>query len=553
MTSTTDFADELWPEFLSQIPEIRQSQDPQTGRFGTQPFIITDQNALWPLAVAYAADRDDNPYCGEPALLEAILAGGDAIIAAQDANGMFEFRKKDNSTWGQIYMPWTYSRWIRTWGLIRDVMPADRRERWDAAISLGVDGMIATVFNGPIRNIPAHDAMAVFRASQILGRDDWRTVAVDYLHRVVDEQDPGGFWSEHFGPVLSYNFVYVDVLGVYYGMSKDPYVLPALERAADYHAHFTYPDGTGVETIDERNPYGGHQASVGVGFTFSPLGRGYLRRQLQLQRTLGGRPSADAIASIIAYGADGAAEPTPAEREQHLFVLGADDAMTVREGPWFACLSAYCCEPGPTRWIQDRQAFVSVFHDRTGLILSGSNTKLQPLWSTFTAGDVTLLQHTAGDEDPDFSLREGLAHLPATAALRPEQAAVDLTYGDAACAVQVEFDGDHATVSYALTSTSSLPVEAHAGFVAHVGEDWRTPDHRGLLDETPFTLSSPGWFEHHSWRIELPAGATVTWPVAPHNPYTKDGSSTIEEARLIVTLPLGTSPAQAQLRIQPTE
>lgn len=42
-------------------------------------------------------------------------------------------------------------------------------------------------------------------------------------------------------------------------------------------------------------------------------------------------------------------------------------------------LSAYHCEPGETRWIQDRQAFVSVFHDDTGLILTGSNTKLQPL------------------------------------------------------------------------------------------------------------------------------------------------------------------------------
>ena len=142
----------LWPDFLAQIPEILATQDPATGRFGTQPFIVTDQNVLWPLAVAWATEPTaarPNPYHRSPELLAAIMDGGDALIAAADDRGMFEFRKKDNSTWGPIYMPWTYSRWIRAWSLIRDAMPEDRRSAWDSALTLAVDGIVATASDHP--------------------------------------------------------------------------------------------------------------------------------------------------------------------------------------------------------------------------------------------------------------------------------------------------------------------------------------------------------------------------------------------------------------------
>ena len=57
------------------------------------------------------------------ALLEAVTQGTDVIIAAQDKEGLWEFLKKDGSTWGQTAQPWTYSRWIRAFALIKDAMP----------------------------------------------------------------------------------------------------------------------------------------------------------------------------------------------------------------------------------------------------------------------------------------------------------------------------------------------------------------------------------------------------------------------------------------------
>lgn len=535
---------DLLADFLQQVPGILRSQDPATGRFGTPPFIVTDQNVVWPLAVAWSYDSPANPYYRDSAVLDAIIAGGDALIAEQDAAGRFEFRKKDGSTWGRIYMPWTYSRWIRAWGIVRSEFAA---QRWDDAIGRAVQGMVDTALTVPIRNIPVHDAMAIYRAGQILDRADWTAAAVDYLHRAVDDQDAGGYWSEHSGPVVLYNLVYVDALGTYYGMSGDPYVLPALERAAKYHAAVTYPDGRIVETVDERNYYRRSMVDVNVGFTFTAEGRGFVHRIIGLRRAHNAPIGADALASMLGYGRSGPTAPPP-DRP----VLGDNRAMTVRNGPWFGCLSAFAAEPSDSRWIQDRQAFVSLFHEKTGLILTGGNTKLQPLWSTFTAGDTALLGHSPGDTDPDFAAPTGLIHVPSSARLDTEGSAVHLEYGPTSCICRLRIhDGATAEVYYELAADSDLPVAAHAAFLPHVGERWETAERCGLLDG-PLHLTARecgGWFAHHGWRLDLPADAIVQWPVYPHNPYTKDGSATLEDARIVVTIDLGSRPRRAELRI----
>jgi hypothetical protein len=535
----------LLSDFVEQVPGILHSQDPATGRFGAPPFIVNDQNVLWPLAVAWSYESPDNPYYRDSAVLDAIVAGGDALIAEQDELGKFEFRKKDGSTWGQIYMPWTYSRWIRAWGIIRPEFDSDR---WDAAIGRAVQGMVDTTLTVPIRNIPVHDAMAIYRASRVLDRDDWKAAAVDYLHRAVDDQDEAGFWSEHSGPVVAYNLVYVDALGTYYGMSGDPYVLPALERAAKYHAAVTYPDGSIVETVDERNHYRRGFVDASVGFTFTPEGRGYLDWLIDARRKEAAPLGADGLASMLVYGGSGPTAPPP-DRP----VLGDNHAMTVREGPWFGCLSAFSADVSDVRWIQDRQAFVSVFHDDTGLILTGGNTKLQPLWSTFTAGDTALLRHVPGDTEPDFRPRDGLVHVPSKATLDADHTAVHLAYGPTQCICRLDIrDATTAEISYELVDESDLPVAAHAAFLPHIGENWETAVSTGVLDESPIRLTARecgGWFAHHGWRLMLPDNAVVQWPVRPHNPYTKDGSAPLDDARIIVTIELGTRPRREQLPI----
>ena len=155
-----------------QVPAILDNYDAKTGRFGQGIWICTDQNLMYPLAVAYAHQSDGNSYYKDAKLLEVIMKAGDALIEDADEKGQWVFRKKDGSTWGKIWMPWTYSRWARSYTLIKKDMPDDRREAWTKALTLGYTGISDTQL-GHVRNIGAHHAMGLYVAGKALDRPEW--------------------------------------------------------------------------------------------------------------------------------------------------------------------------------------------------------------------------------------------------------------------------------------------------------------------------------------------------------------------------------------------
>lgn len=538
-------------ELVKRVPGILNSQDPRTGRFGTGIWIVNDQHPMFPLAVAWATKSSDNPYYHDPRILEAIMAAGDALIEDADADGRWEFRKKDGSTWGQIYQPWTYSRWVRAYGLIRDGMPPERRKRWEAALIRGYAGIAKTQLTRPV-NIPAHHAMGLYIAGQLFDKPEWCDQAKAFMAKVVAAQDPVGFWTEHYGPVVRYSAVYIDALGVYYAVSRDESVLGALKRAAEFHAAFTYPDGSSVETVDERNPYHGGSIADNVGFSFTPEGRGYLLRQWSIRKP----QDADSIASFLLYGEEGPAVPSIAAEQDRRWVSEDRKALVERRGKWFVCLSAYCCPVDGRRWIQDRQNFVSVFHDKLGLILGGGNTKLQPLWSNFTVGDVSLLRHTPGDTNPKFTPPKGLVHIPTASSLvRTESPGLLFDYDGERCKINVGI-ADDSTVIIRLSATTNTgrAVAAHLTFLPHLGQPFACEQvAEKPLGTESFTLSSKEagrWIEHAGWRLSLPDGASVTWPVLPHNPYVKDGAAKPAEGRIVVSLPFSQDRSEYELKLE---
>jgi hypothetical protein len=536
---------------VDDVPAMLKSQNRETGRFGDEPWICTDQNLVFPLAAAWAIQDKSNPYYHSAEVLEAVMKGGDALVADQDKNGMWTFRKKDNSTWGQILMPWTYSRWIRAFALIKDAMPAERRQHWERGLLLGF-GNISKSCLGHIHNIPSHHAMALYCAGQCFNRDDWKQQAKQFMAKVVAAQQPGGWWVEHSGPVVAYNFVYGEALGIYHAMSRDASVLEALRRAAVFHGTFVYPDGSIVETVDERNPYETGNAHGKVGFTFTPVernvglsltpeGRSFLLRQFQLRNW---SVAADEAAGHLLYGETGPAAPLAADNDEQLTVVGNNEALVLRRKPWFICLSAFTCEQSTSRWVQDRQNFVSIFHDRTGLIVGGGNTKMQPFWSNFTVGDTSLLQHKPGDENPKFKPKPGLVHIPSSAKLRADKDApgLDLTYGGEDCRITVQPKDDK---SFALVCEASRksgnPVEAHIVFLPRVGATVTCASGKtAKLGDAAFEWAAAdigAWFRHGGVRVSVPSGARLAWPKRRHSPYTKDGHSELRDARLVLSLP----------------
>jgi hypothetical protein len=563
-----DYKKQFLPYLTDAVPKILETQDKKTGGFGKEPWICTDQNAIFPLAAAWAIEDSQNPWHHKAELLDAIMLAGDKLIAEQKPSGKWIFRKKDNSTWGDIYMPWTYTRWIRAYSLIKDAMPTDRRAKWEKALKLGMEGIAREEMKKRLANIPCMNAMGLYIAGKQFDRPDWCALATAYEHKVVDYQSPCGFWSEHSGPVVVYNQVYLDALGIYYAVSGDQYVLPALQRAAKFHSVMRYPDGTLVETVDERNY---HESSIfmpNVGCTASLEGRALMKQQFELKLKANPKApiGADMAASLILYGQTGPLAPMSADATGTK-VLADHNGMTTSNGPWFAVLSAYHTAVSQSRWIQDRQNMVSLFHDRVGVILGGGNTKLQPLWSTFTVGDPSLLKHTPGDEKPNFLPPPGLFHTPVDAAIDETNTRLLLEYNLVKCQVRIDLsDAKIARVIYTTegsppkdpgeTDPSARgPIEAHVPLLAKIGAAWSTASGKSgkLSADEPITLAAGEageWFEHRGCKVYLPPKATVRWPVLPHNQYAKDGKPDVNEGRIVITLPFDEDSLQQEIKVE---
>lgn len=549
------FRDEFIRGLAAAVPDILKTQDPKTGRFGTGIWIVNDQNIIFPLAVAWATESPDNPYVHDQKVLDAIVKAGDALIEDADENGQWEFRKKDGSTWGKIYMPWTYSAWIKSYALVREGMTAEQRERWDKALIHGYTNIARTQL-AKVHNIPTNHAMGLYIAGRIFDRAEWREQAREFMARMIGEQNPAGFWSENHGPVIGYGSVYTDALGVYYAVSQDESVMPAIERAVRFYSNFIYPNGSAVETVDERNTYHHGVRFPNTAFTRTPEGRGFMKQQMEILAAKGQKISPDNLANFIAYGAEGSTAPTASQETDRTLVLSDEKAVIRRKAPWFVCLSAYCCPIPTSRWIQDRQNLVSVYHDRVGLIVGGGNTKLQPLWSNFTVGDISLLKHKPGDTAPNFIPAGPLFHIPSEASIKQaDPIGLNLTYGGERCNIFVEpVDDETAYIHLRSTSRSGMTVEGHITLIPHVGQQFRTgkAPERALGDES-FTLTSEdagGWIAHAGWKLSLPEGSKVIWPALPHNPYVKDGAAKVGEGRIVVSIPFTPERREYVLKLQ---
>jgi len=551
---------ELLQSLDAAVPGILSSQK-ENGQFGVDPWISTDQNVLLALAAAWSIE--DSHYYGDEAVLSAIVQGGHALIDAQDAKGMFTFRKKDHSTWGQIYMPWVYSRWIRAYWLTREAFGSEDRDRWDAALTLGFDGISRTCLDR-VHNIPTHDCMGLYFAGLTLDREDWMTQAVTFSHRVVDEQSEHGWWPEHKGPVVSYNFVYIDALGTLYTMCKDARLLDSLDRAARFHAAFAYPDGSMVETVDGRNWYYGTVRPGNPGFSHTPQGRGFLAQQhgrIIASAEDATRPfDADYAATMLLHAEEGELEPTAAASDEHIYHMG--DLATVRRSrPWFFCANAFRQDPHDNRWGQDWQNFLSVYHDRVGLILGGGNTKLQPLWSNFTVGDTNLMKYVPGDEEPAF-LVDGVQHVPDKARTGlPEAdqegagASVELQYGDVTGTVSVRVIGaDQLGIVYEIDGTHGQAVEGHLTLLPEMGGLLKLSTGDAIpLGDQPFSWTVPGqagFVEHNGWRLLLPGGVRIEWPAVPHNPYKKGGEGDAADGRIVAVIPFSPERLKVEMVLQ---
>jgi hypothetical protein len=323
----------------------------------------------------------------------------------------------------------------------------------------------------------------------------------------------------------------VTVTGValYYEHSKDPAALQALRRSTEFHTFFTWPDGSPVETINDRNRYWSVSAWGHFGFSHFPVGRRYaefLTSYLEADRL--DLESLGRLAQDVLYYHEGPSSPIPQDQE-HMHHRLRVPAGIRRDKPWTTCLSGIVAPYTSSQWFLDRQGHLSVFHDRLGLILTGANSKHQPELATFSERDSGRVVHVPISSElimTDEGDRLGLALENYFAAIETKPPS-----------------RNRLEVRFSITPKDRMAdAKLHLQLVLKPGERIETAAGQGtVVGKEPIRWKSDAlgaWIRHSGWTLNLVPGAELTWPIFPYNPYRAAPETDLDHAVATLTYPL---------------
>ena len=487
-------------------------------------------------AVLYAKRDPANPRYHDSKMLALAIRIGD-LLASENEKGKYTPRL--DSDWD------TYT-WLEAYRLLETELGQDRRERWKRAILENTAPFApdaaermdfpwyASPYIGTSPNHYSQWAELLYLAGRVFDKPDWVKLGSQILHRfAATEQTPDGYWGEHSraGPTTGYDHLTLSAVAFYAEYSQDPLVMAALRRSTDFHMHFTYPDGTPVETINDRNRYWGVSPWGQFAFTHFPDGRRYAEflagffNPDKLAMDVLGRLSQDAL-----YYHEGPSAPIPQDRERYVYQMSVPAAIR-KTGSWVVCLSGIIATQAVNnQFYLDRQANLSVFHSKLGLIISGANSKRQPELATF---------------------REKLAgttyHMPESSRLEMSDARdrLSLAYNTFFSELYIEPPSERELkFRFVINGKGTPPEEAFLTLqlVFKAGEALETATGKKItLGNEPVELSPEaigGWIRHRGWTLRVDPSARLVWPVHPFNPYANGPETSLEHAVGALSVPL---------------
>lgn len=525
-------------EYLRNNPKARLKElEAQKGWYHF-PYTIL------PAAVLYALPNRANPHHGDHSMLELTMQIGDLLVREDEAGALSPRLDSDRDA----YM------WLEAYGLIKNELGSEQRRAWRKALQRNVELLLPDLraskdiasyvgdFLGSSPNHVAWWAATVLIGGLQLERPDWVELSSAVLRRfATTEQNPDGYWGEHNpnGPTAGYNYLTAMTVGVYWEHTHDPQALEALRRATTFHSSTTYSDGNVIELFNDRNRY--WEVSPWGQFAFShfPAGRGYA--QLLLQHTPDDEIDLDTLGMLAQnalYYHAGSVAPCPPEQEEYVYRIASPIGVRKR-GPWMVGLSGIVDTPLPkNQWFLDRQANLSLFHKRAGLIIAGANSRHQPELATFSEKNHGIWESTPIDGRLDQRSSGDLlavAHNSFSAEI-----AVPPTTPQTA------------EIVFRITGRGPAPEEAYLGLqlCLHPGEKLETAAGRSATvsnDKVEWSASDIGGeLRHGSWALKLDADATLQWPVFPYNPYRNGLETKLEHAVALLRVPLNlkTNPNQ---------
>jgi hypothetical protein len=486
-------------------------------------------------AVLYSKQHAFNPRYRDPAMLDLAIRIGD-LLASENERGKFTPRL--DSDWD------TYT-WLEAYRLIGGDLSPQRRERWKRAILENVTPYESQAaervdfpwyqspFIGTSPNHYSQWAQLLYLSGMMFDKPPWVKLGRTILHRfAATEQTPDGFWGEHSGngPTTGYDHLTLSTVAFYYEHEKDPAALQALRRSLDFHKNFTWPDGTPVETINDRNRYWGVSPWAQFGYSHFPDGRryaefltGFFSAEKMTMEILG-RLAQDAL-----YYHDGPLSPIPQDLDDYSYRMSLPAGIR-KTGPWTVCMSGLIATQAVTsQYYLDRQANLSVFHSRLGLIVSGANSKRQPELATFQE-----------------RLDGTIYHLPLSSRLQMSDTVdrLSLAFNSFFSDLYVESPEKQSLKWHStITGRGTPPEDASLTLqlVLHAGETLQTATKNITLSSEPLNLSPEeigGWIRHHGWTLRVGPEARLRWPVYPYNPYQNAPETTLDHAVGALSVPL---------------
>lgn len=484
-------------------------------------------------SVLYAKKHPANKVYHNLRFLELSIRIGD-FLANESEKGHLAHRNWDG------YM------WLEAYRLLENKLGEERRQRWKRGIikilSPDVEYSITLAssawYNTPFLNTSSNHysiyASVIFLAGKVFGIKDWEKTGAKNMHRFATEEiSPDGFWGEHnhYLPTTGYNYLTTSSVALYWEYSKDPAALKALRSATNFHKYYTYPDGTPVEVINDRNRHWGRSPWGHFGFTNFADGRRlaqFLAEYLNFQNLnmdVLGRIAQDAL-----YYHDGPLHSIPRDISKYSNKMSIDAGIR-KNSPWVAAYSALMGTQAINNpFFLDRQGNLSIFHEKLGLIITGANSKRQPELATFQE-----------------KLEGTINHLPINTRLQMNDTSdrISLAFNTFFSDLYIpEFRNNEINFRFAIhgKGTPAEETELHLQLCLKEGEVLETAAGKKLIlgkeriDLTPAEIG--GWIRHHGWKLQVPSTAYLAWPVYPHNPYANAPETSLDKAVGVITVPL---------------
>lgn len=472
--------------------------------------------------------------------LDLALRAGD-LCAAEHEAGRYGTRLDHHR---DTYM------WLDAYRLLEKRLGEPRRARWRKALLDNLAPLEVEVarrqdyprYQSPfIGTSPNHYSLwssTLHLAGKVFGNAEWEKLGARVMHRfAAEEQTPDGYWGEHTdaGPTTNYDYLTAAGVALYYEHSGDPAALAALRRSTRFHQYFTYPDGQPVETVNDRNRYGYVSMWGHFGFSHFPDGRRYAEfltshypaERLSLEGL--GR-----IAQNALYFHEGPVEPMPLDQARFVHRMQVPAGVR-KSGPWMVSLSGLIATQAPrSQFYLDRQAHLSVFHEKLGLIVTGANSKRQPELATFWE-----------------RIGEEVFHLPMSSRLRMEEDAgsLALSYSSFFSVMDLRV-GEGVSLRADITPRGRrAEAQLNLQLCLKAGETLEAGIGRVVLDGTPVDLPAAE-LRHHGWTIRADPAARLRWPVYPFNPYANGPEKGLERAVGVLSIPLQGAPHSISIAIE---